>query len=44
MKPMMKNTELISQAELYPKSAFPTKAGIRDYCSFVLIGSYWSKE
>jgi len=25
MKPMMKNTELISQAELYPKSAFAQK-------------------
>ena len=28
MKPMMKNTELISQAELYPKSAFPPKRAL----------------
>ena len=33
MKPMMKNTELISQAELYPKSTFAQKRtlGVRSF-------------
>ena len=36
MKPMMKNTELISQAELYPKSTFPLKADIRNAIDILL--------